>query len=193
MPSSYANCAGCPYIYRRHLPDAEKALRSHPLSLEDNGSRTLLIFQAPGIEEWKSGQPISSDSAQSAGGKLRKAFLLLGKQRTNYNISNVVQCFPGKRAPRGNKEPRDKSPPKVVQNACSKWLRDDISKGNYTRIVVFGRHAENALKELGYENDSRFVFVPHPTASGVSIAMLTECLREPIITPDPRDEATLPA
>jgi len=174
MPLSYANCADCRYIHGRHLPDVAKALRSHPLSLEDNGSRTLLIFQAPGIEEWKSGKPISSDSAQSAGGKLRKAFHLLGKQRTDYNVSNVVQCFPGKQAPKGNKEPRDKSPPKSVRIACSKWLREDISKGNYTRVVVFGRHAEKAVKELGYENDSRFVFVPHPTASGVSIAMLTE-------------------
>jgi hypothetical protein len=39
-------------------------------------------------------------------------------------------------------------------------------------VVVFGRHAEKAVKELGYEIDSRFVFAPHPTASGVSIAML---------------------
>jgi len=174
MPSSYANCVDCPYIHGRHLPEVVKAVQSHPLSLENNGSRTLLIFQAPGIEEWKSGKPISSDSAQSAGGKLRAAFQLLGRRRADYNISNVVQCFPGKRAPNGNEEPRDKSPPKAVRTACSKWLREDISKGNYTRVVVFGKHAERAVKELGYEKDSRFVFVPHPTASGVSIAMLTK-------------------
>lgn len=179
MPHSYANCADCRYSHGRHLPAEAKALRNHPLSLEDNDSRTLLILQAPGIEEWKSGKPISSDSPQSAGGKLRKAFHLLGKQRTAYNISNVVQCFPGKQAPRGNKEPRDRSPPKSVRSACSKWLREDISKGNYTRVVVFGRHAERAVKELGYEIDSRFVFAPHPTASGVSIAMLKEYVGSP--------------
>jgi uracil-DNA glycosylase family 4 len=174
MPKSYANCADCRYIHGRHLPEVAKALRSHPLSLEDNGSRTLLIFQAPGIEEWKSGKPISSDSAQSAGGKLRKAFHLLGKQRTDYNISNVVQCFPGKLAPRGDEKPRDNRPPKSVRRACSKWLREDISKGNYTRIVVFGIPAEETVKELGHEDYSRFLFVPHPTASGISIAMLSE-------------------
>lgn len=174
MPLSYADCADCRYIHGRHLPEVTKALRSHPLSLEDNGSRTLLIFQAPGVEEWKSGRPISSGSANSAGGKLKKAFHLRRKQRTDYNISNVVQCFPGKQAPGGIKQPRDKSPPKSVRRACSKWLLEDISKGNYTRVVVFGRHAEIAVKELGYENDSRFIFVPHPTASGVSITMLAE-------------------
>ena len=172
MPSSYTDCVDCPCVHGRHLPEVTKALQSHPLSLENNGSRTLLIFQAPGLKEWESGKPISSESVQSAGGKLRLAFDHLGKKRTDYNISNVVQCFPGKRAPSGNNEPRDKSPPKAVRSACSKWLRKDISEGNYARVVVFGRHAEKAVKEIGYEKDSRFVFVPHPTASGVSIDTL---------------------
>lgn len=174
MPSSYANCTGCPYIHGRHLTDDEKALQGHPLSLENNGSTILLIFQAPGIEEWKSGKPISSDNPKSAGSKLKKAFQLLGRERGDYNVSNVVQCFPGKLASSGTNAPRDKSPPKAVRNACLKWLREDISNGSYTQVVVFGRHAEDAVKGLGYVQDSRFHFVLHPTAPGVSIAKLAE-------------------
>lgn len=174
MPSSYADCGSCPYMHGGHLPGPVRALRNHPLSLEDNGSRTLLIFQAPGIDEWKMGRPIASGSARSAAGKLRAAFQRLGKTRADYDISNAVQCFPGKRAPIGNNEPRDKSPSKAARDACAKWLQEDISKGSYTRVVTFGKHAEKAVKELGFKDDSRFVFAPHPTASGVSVAMLVE-------------------
>lgn len=174
MPSSYANCTDCPYIDGHHLTAEDKAIQGHPLSLENNGSVILLIFQAPGIEEWKSGKPISSDNARSAGSKLKKAFQLLGRERVDYNISNAVQCFPGKQASTGKKAPRDKLPPKAARNACLKWLREDIFSGNYTRVVVFGRHAKDAVKKLGYEQDSRFLFVHHPTAAGVSIAMLAK-------------------
>lgn len=163
----------------RHLPEETRTIRCQPLSLEDNNSEVLLLFQAPGVEEWKSGKPISSASAKSAGSKLRAAFHSIGKARVDYNISNVVQCFPGKRAPKENDKPRDKSPPRTVCDSCSKWLQEDISKGRYKRIVVFGKCAEKAVKRLGYENDLRFVFFPHPTASGVSIVELAEILVGP--------------
>ena len=178
MPSSYsAHCIGCPYIYGRHLSEEMKILiRCQPLSLEDNNSKVLLLFQAPGVEEWKSGKPISSTSAKSAGEKLRAAFHSIGKARVDYNISNVVQCFPGKREPKENDNPRDKSPPKAACNACSKLLQEDISKGGYKRVIVFGNYAKEAVQRLRYGKDPRFQFFPHPTASGVSIVGLATIL-----------------
>jgi uracil-DNA glycosylase family 4 len=149
--------------------------------MEDNGSSILLIFQAPGIEEWKSGRPISSENPKSAGEKLKKAFQLLGRERADYNVSNAVQCFPGKLASSGTKARRDKSPPKAARNACLKWLREDISSGNYGRVVVFGRHAEKAVRELGYGMDARFLFTRHPTAAGVSIATLAKDVGQPAV------------
>lgn len=174
MPSSFVeHCLACPYRNGNQLPEDIQRIRSVPLSLESHGSKVLLVFQAPGIEEWKSGRPISSVKPQSAGGKLEAAFKILGKTRQNYDITNVVQCFPGKKKPKWNKAPRDNPPPKTVRTCCSKWLKEDIAKNGYERVVVFGRHAEKAIIELG-DVDSRFDFVSHPTASGVSIATLAK-------------------
>jgi uracil-DNA glycosylase len=88
----------------------------------------------------------------------------------------VVQCFPGKREPKENDKPRDKSPIKATCNACSKWLQEDIYKGSYKRVIVFGNYAKEAVKRLGYRKDPRFKFFPHPTASGVSIVQLATTL-----------------
>ena len=152
MPSSYsAHCIGL--IYGRQLSEEMRTIHYQPFSLEDNNSKILMLFQAPGVEEWKSGKPISSSSVKSAGGKLRTAFQSIEKTRFDNNISNVIQCFPGQARTKENDKLRDKSPPKAACNACSKWLADDMSKGSYKRIIVFGNCAKEAVKRLRYGKD----------------------------------------
>ena len=180
MPTIYRQyCLDCPYCNGKHLPTEYWSMRSMPLSMEDNNGDTLLIFQSPGIEEWKKGKPLSSHIAQSAGGKLKTAFKLLGKSRENYSITNTVQCFPGKQEPNNGKKPRDKQPVKAAQNLCSNWLLKDIEAHEYKLIVVFGSHAHKAVKNLGFSNDKRFRYALHPTAPGVSIDDICNILSNP--------------
>ena len=52
MPCTFKGyCNGCPYSGVPHLLSTERRL---PLSMEPNpGTTALLIFLAPGINEWK--------------------------------------------------------------------------------------------------------------------------------------------
>lgn len=167
MSSSYANdlsshCIGCPYENAQHLPVTVRATRAAPLTMEDNDGTILLIFQAPGINEWSNGRPVSSTTTNSAGMKLAAAFAFCKKTRASYNITNAVQCFPGKKESTVGKRPRDKAPLIAARRHCGHWLRKDITAHNYERIVVFGSPAREAVIALGYINDTRFVFVKHP-------------------------------
>lgn len=150
-------------------------VRQIPMSMEDNGADVLLIFQAPGVAEWQEGKPICSVHSSSAGGRLAVAFNALGRTRQDYNITNTVQCFPGKRASISGERSRDKIPPAAVRHCCSNWLRDDIEGRPYRLVVVFGREAQKAVRALGYKNDQRFRFSKHPTG-GISNAELSACL-----------------
>lgn len=180
MPSTYRDhCTACPYFDAKHLSSAERTARCRPIPLESNGSKVLLVFQSPGIDEWINGKPISSCNPRSAGMKLQAAFRSAGLGRNAFDIANVVQCFPGKKTPVGKSAPRDKSPLSAAIAACSKWLQEDILNGRYERVVVFGGPAKRALFRLGYKNDPLFSFARHPSATGVSISQLAANVRKP--------------
>lgn len=176
MPQDYtSDCWGCTFKNAGHLPDDIIFIRSRPLSMEDNAASILLIFQTPGLDEWETGRPISSTNPRSAGARLRKAFERLGTSRANYNITNAVQCFPGKKPQTNDKRPRDNKPPAEVIRRCSHWLRQDIEAREYERIVVFGDPAKKAVQAHNYGEDPRFRFVRHPS-SGLFNAELDAAL-----------------
>lgn len=186
MPEQYCDhCIGCPYENAKQLPETDQQIRKRPLSMEDNGAITLLIFQSPGIEEWKTGIPISSKQPGSAGFKLDRAFGMIRKDRMDFDITNAVQCFPGKGTNTTAEKPRDKNPPTQVINHCSQWLKLNIEAKNlnntnrYKLIVVFGAPATKAVYELGYKKDPRFRFVPHPTSAGMSYERLAQAIDDP--------------
>lgn len=139
--------------------------------MENNGSSVLLIFQAPGEKEWETGRPISSTKSSSAGLRLHNAFRTAEKTRLHFNITNTVQCFPGKREVCDSEKPRDRPPTALARARCSKWLRNDIESYNYDRIVVFGSHAKKSVISLGYGESERFRFARHPSG-GLSNADL---------------------
>jgi uracil-DNA glycosylase family 4 len=143
--------------------------------MEDNNGAILLVFQAPGVDKWSNGRPVSSKAPNSAGGKLEAAFAHCGKARGSYNITNAVQCFPGKQEVKVGKRPRDKAPSVAARRLCANWLRQDINAHKYKKIVVFGSPARDTVLELGYRDDKRFVFVTHPTG-GLSNAKLREAV-----------------
>lgn len=184
MPSSYIDhCNSCPYGDAKHLSIADRRIRAQPIPLENNGSSTLLVFQSPGVDEWTNGKPISSSNPRSAAMKIKSALEIIELNRESFDIANVVQCFPGKKESKETAAPRDKRPVSAAVSACSKWLDHDIRTGQYERIVVFGCPAKRALHQLGYRNDTRFVYVRHPSASGVSISQLAGNLANPSFQP----------
>ncbi|HEY8159135.1 MAG TPA: uracil-DNA glycosylase family protein [Methylobacter sp.] len=161
------HCLNCPGGQSQN-PACSRA--NQPLSKEFNSSSVLLIFQAPGIDEWNTGQPIISQGSRSAAARIRNSLVRLGKSRGDFDITNSVQCYPGK-----NSTGRDKRPSETMRKNCQSWLATDIAS-HYQTIVVFGACAKKSVLALGYSNDSRFKFLNHPSG-GLTNLDLDNALR----------------
>lgn len=162
MPCTFKGyCSGCPYSGALHLPSTERRL---PLTMEHNPDTTaLLIFQAPGPQEWTARKPICSGGSRSAAARIRNSLGCINNaSRCNFSITNAVQCYPG----RLDSGDGDKEPEPAAHGQCANWLRMDIETHRWRRIVVFGKNAELSVRCLGYGCDPRFRFEPHPTSRG---------------------------
>ena len=149
MPGQFTNyCRQCPYRGR---------CSRLPLSMEDNSHDVLLIFQAPGIDEWREQRPIHSPNTRSAAARIRNSLRRIRKSRCDFSITNAVQCYPG----RGSNG-RDKQPRMGARRQCAEWLRRDIRAFRWRKFVVFGKIAEQSVRSLGFQ-DRRFRFIPHPS------------------------------
>jgi uracil-DNA glycosylase family 4 len=134
-------CRGCPYhSLHRQVPETRTKRAAVPLSAELNGSRTLLVLQAPGVNEWGDGKPLSSREISSAAQRFERALVAANKKRKDFDIAEAVNCYPGK-----GEDGLDIQPPTPVVETCSRWLADLLKARRYTKIVLFGRVAEQAL------------------------------------------------
>lgn len=128
--------------------------------MEVNATRALLIFQAPGEQEWRSQRPVISVSDRSAARRFRDSLDRIGKSRQDFSITNVVQCYPGR-----GRNGRDKRPREQAKRSCAQRLRADIEDYCWRRIIVFGSIPKKSIVDiLNYEEgDPRFRFVKHPS------------------------------
>lgn len=176
MPTNYVSyCNGCPYECAKHLSPRERAMRSSPLSMERNEGSILLVFQSPGIEEWSTGHPVSGRSRGSVGARLEAAFADVGKSRSDYDITNSVQCFPGKQLGDDKQRPRDQSVMAKARRQCAEWLRLDLEYAKYEKIVVFGAVAKKTIQELSLPAGLPIQYLAHPSA-GLSNAALRKAI-----------------
>ncbi|WP_309896119.1 uracil-DNA glycosylase family protein [Archangium sp.] len=143
MPSFDSKyCLTCPYRNQKHLPPEWQQKRDNvPLEVEDNESDILLVIQAPGEAEWKAGKPLQPTTKQggTAGIRVEQSWGRKGKQRADFNITNAVQCFPGKA------DGRDLPPDLQAVQACSGWLRDALNDGQYRQVIALGDVASLAV------------------------------------------------
>lgn len=160
------NCHSCPYHQQGHLREEgfRTARVSPPVELEDNGSATLLVFQAPGDVEWKVGRPIQPTKkiGGSAGVRILNSWVRKGLKRDSFDIINAVQCFTD------NAGNRDFSPNTMAICCCSNRLKYIIDAKQYTRIITFGDVAFEVVSHLVQSALHRPIVkkAPHPN-SGV--------------------------
>lgn len=144
MPKNFSQCLGCPYCNQAHLNGTQYYTSNNvPLDIEQNNSKTLLVFEAPGEDEWINKVPISSQKIHSCSYRMKQSFTRKVVNRFDYDITEIVQCYPGK-----NLNKRDKKPVKQAINCCSKYLLNDILNNNYTTIVCFGVIASNTVNKI---------------------------------------------
>lgn len=164
MPGRFENhCEGCPYS---QSPTGSNL----PLSKESNGGSILLVFQAPGLDEWSHRIPICSPNGRSTAARVRNSLARLKKSRSDFDITNAVQCFPGKTA-----SGRDRKPSEIARKKCSEWLRSDINQKTYSKIIVFGNVARKSIDELLSSQAVPIIYLKHPSG-GLSNAALDNAL-----------------
>ena len=147
----------CPY-YNEH----GKYL---PIGLESHKSKVLLVFQAPGKDEWKGNNsnlgrvPVSSTTPHSAGKRIMNSLDRIGKNRNDFDFVETVRCYPGKKT-----NGRDNKPRQSAIKLCINHLAKDIESNKYKKIICFGKIASNAVKPLLENNNSiEMIVLPHPT------------------------------
>lgn len=168
--SSY--CLKCPYRNQAHLTQEWRQDRETvPLDVEDNESDILLVVQAPGEAEWEVGRPLQPTTRQggTAGSRIAQSWERTRKERKSFNITNAVQCFPGK----GDK--RDQAPAPQAVSACSGWLRDAMRARRYRKVIAFGEVAAQVVGIVVTLEDllCEVKYVPHPN-SGLRNEVLDE-------------------
>lgn len=148
---AHPNCRDCPYCQQQHLPaDWKVDRRTPPLSPERNGSTVLLVLQAPGEEEWRAGMPLQPVVKQggTTGRRVLASWERTGKHRSDFDITNIVQCFPGKKRVGG-----DRPPSQEAVYCCSRWLRELLRHSEYTKIISLGNIASDAVARVLAELD----------------------------------------
>jgi uracil-DNA glycosylase len=141
----YAKCNGCPYFQQEHLSERQRASRiSPPVEFEKNNSKILLVFQAPGDDEWRVGMAIlpTVKVGGSAGRRIKMSWVRCKKQRHDFDIINAVQCYPG------SDGDRDFKPDAMAINACSNRLETVLNYNSYKKIVVFGDVAKSIMDDI---------------------------------------------
>lgn len=139
------NCDSCPYLNQQHLPATQQSNRtSPPVKLETYGSSTLLVFQAPGDVEWDKGLAIQPTKKRggSAGARIARSWERAGKQRSDFDIINAVQCFPGIFGE------RDEPPSSTAKACCAKRLKTILLANNYQKVIPFGDVARAVVKSI---------------------------------------------
>ncbi|RKH20848.1 hypothetical protein D7X74_02850 [Corallococcus sp. CA047B] len=181
-------CRGCPYHPSEGRVPPPRDGRAHvPLSAEINGSETLLLLQAPGINEWSDGKPLSSGENNSASQRFNAALAKAGKTREEFDIAEAVNCYPGQ-----DERGRDLPPLSPVVKACSRWLAELIKEKQYKTVVLFGNVAAQALA-LAWFSDPTVArsitrIVKNRYINLVSVKSIAKALTEPEPEPEPEPE-----
>ncbi|MBX2977479.1 MAG: hypothetical protein KF721_15235 [Ignavibacteriaceae bacterium] len=140
------HCDLCPYFNQLHLEGNifSTNRNSPPIILENNSSSMLLVFQSPGIKEWEEGIAIFPERKKggSAGRRIELSWIRKQKQRSEYDIINVVQCFPGRVGI------RDNFPSISAICSCKNRLKDVLENSNYVKIIAFGTLAIDVTKSI---------------------------------------------
>lgn len=138
----------------------------------NRNANILFIGEAPGKDEDLSGTPFVG-----RGGKLLDEMLaLIGLNRENIFLSNIVKCRP----------PANRDPLQVEQKACTAWLESQISLLSPKIIVCIGRIAACYMMRADFKitrDHGNWFYTPEGIAM-MAIYHPAALLRDPRKRPD---------
>lgn len=150
----YIECSdACPYKKCSNAPAKNlgyilKKKNNGPLDLFSrcNTNSTLLVFEAPGIDEWKNEEPVSSQRKGGAAVKFNNELKNKNKNKEDYDIAEAVRCFPGTSTKTDNQ--KDSKELKKAAKYCQKYLELVLEAKNYVKIVCFGKVAKDSISSV---------------------------------------------
>ncbi|MDE0224602.1 MAG: hypothetical protein OXP28_05655 [Gammaproteobacteria bacterium] len=151
---------------QRHLDHSERTSRDHPpVEAEVNGSDVLIVALAPGIEEWHCGRPLMPIKKRggTAGRRIKLSWDRECKERSQYDIIEAVQCYPG-----SGDHGHDKTPCADAVAACRGRLRAALEQGNYRKAIALGDVACQSLSAASADLRLETVKATHPTGGATN-------------------------
>ncbi len=189
MPSSWQHCNNCPFNKNGKKNKSKnhnyiyKQTHISPLSLMPSSTKKatiLLVFEAPGIDEWKKCKPICSKRKNSAAAKFNSAMHLANKSINNYDVTEAICCFPGTSTVTKSKARKIQSEIDIASIYCLKNLFEDVKRGQYNKIVCFGnvafRSVSVILKVLSSYNSANLPMVVHLKHPSISNTLLQDII-----------------
>jgi uracil-DNA glycosylase family 4 len=107
----------------------------------------MLLGQAPGLTEYRTGQPFSGQ----AGNSVRQLFGALGVPSSEFDRAvyqtSAVKCFPGRKLNKGGRS-EDRPPCATMHRHCRSFLSRQIELVDPRLIITLGGAALAALDRL---------------------------------------------
>ncbi len=138
-------------------------------------ARIMIIGQAPGVQEDKTGRPFVGP----AGKFLNHLLELAGLKREEIFITSPLKCLP--------QPPVNRKPKKEEINACLPWLKKQIEIINPEIFILLGEIAfsvffpDKKLKDhrgKWIENENQKFFVTYHPAAGLRFPKIGKILEE---------------
>lgn len=131
-------CIGCPY-----KNDQTKRVDGVNLDKE-----VLLVMHSPGTNENITGKPLSGVKGSSAT-EIIKKLLPSCKTLEDYAIVELVRC-----------KPTNKTIDEVALAICCRYLEEDITKGQFKKIITFCESAYPIVNNILSRNNLSIEVVP---------------------------------
>ena len=162
-----SRCCRCPYMDQRHLDPSERTSRNDPpVEAEVNGSDVLIVALAPGVEEWVCGHPLMPTRKRggTAGRRIELSWNKKCRVRSQYDIVEAVQCYPGSGA-----DGHDKTPSGDAVAACRERLRATLEQGSYRKAIALGEVAFESLSAASADVQLQTVKARHPNGGATTM------------------------
>ena len=119
-------CGGCPYV----------DMDTKRVDGINFNKKVLLVMHSPGVNENKTGRPLSGTKGSSAT-KIIESCLPANKTLDDYAVVELVRCMPVNRRI-----------DKAALAICYRYLEDDIIQNKFDRIVTFCNSAFPIVKNI---------------------------------------------
>jgi uracil-DNA glycosylase family 4 len=155
LDTEIKSCERCTEILAKHPenpPAVITGVLPRPILSDPSYAPIMLVGQAPGLNEYRTGRPFSGDAGHGIRALMARCGLKEDEFETNVYQTSIVKCYPGRKLNREHWE--DRSPCSRMTANCQPFLLRQIELLHPRLIVTLGAFAGRQLDRLR-ENQPR--------------------------------------